>query len=384
MGNTGEDIVPVCINRPSVSMFTPNEVVMTGFASGGLTAETGAIVPTSDAMTDLAVATEEESDRIKFNIFNGRKRREVDEEYCLENGGNRGLRANMFCGRKRRDASTCYAAEGDAMLFQYPTGQYILGGILQGEGQVEADDSNRGLRANIFGGRKRRDNSNVASLLYTNVLRYASWIYKTSGVWSKIEEQPAFAFNAADYSPQNWKGDYPEFGLADLSRSLEAVIDALPALQIINDNSVEQLVDILNSAPAANQASGLDQFLCESDGNRGLKAIVFGGRKRRSANNQCLCGSEQAVAGGDRLKANIFGGRKRRDAGNENQCLNLNLDDLPVCGMNGDRLKMNFNLGRKRREASEEQCIGDSNLGQFLGGLLDNNCDKKFNFNLGK
>merc|ERR1712048_1100204 len=111
----------------------------------------------------------------------GRKRREVDEEYCLENGGNRGLRANIFGGRKRRDTPTCYAAEGDAMLFQYPTGQYILGGILQGEGQVEADDSNRrwaGPRA----GRKRRDNSNyVNSFAYTNVLKYAGWIYKISG-----------------------------------------------------------------------------------------------------------------------------------------------------------------------------------------------------------
>ena len=276
--STGDNIVPVCVNRPSVSMFTPHEVVMTGFGTGGLTSETGAIVSTSDAITDLAVALSKEGDRRWSGFDFGRKRRDgqsVNEEFCLENGGNR--RWDFDFGRKRRDAPVdpapvdpapvdpapvdpapvdptpdCYAAEGDAMLFQYPTGQYILGGILQGQGQVEADDSNRrwaGPRA----GRKRRDNSNyVNSFAYTNVLKYAGWIYKISGVYSKIEEQPASAFDSTVFSPENWKGDYLEFGLADLSRSLEALVEALPALQLINDNSVEKLVDILNSAPAAN------------------------------------------------------------------------------------------------------------------------------------
>jgi len=335
------EIVPACVNRPSMSLYTPHNVVVSGFFNQTLKTDIAHILDSTDgSLTVTPSVSDIGSDRAAFNLAGrwssgsrgvgfmnggfswGRKRRSTaSDDFCMMDASERMINFAGRWGRKRRSANStvCFGNEGDAMMFRYPSDQFILGGMLAKE-----------------------ENNN--ELKYINVLDYAHWIYETSKVWSNVATQSADKFSSSSWYDQSLTGDHLEMGLADLSRSVMSLSKALPALNIINQNGITELMNVLKSAGDVASVSGL---------------------------------TESTVS-------------------------DFNIDDKPICGMNYDEdRKMNlagrwsssgsrsFNFwntaggfGRKRR-STEESCFGTPALGKFLE-LLDSedngdDSDRKMN-----
>lgn len=300
-------IVPACYNRPSMSIYTPHNVVLSGFFNQTIKTDIAHMLDSSDgALTVTPSVSKIGGDRAGSNLalwgsrggtggnnVLGRKRRAVaNENFCKMDSSERALNLHLWQGRKRRSANStvCFGKAGDAMLFRYPTDQFILGGMLSDE-----EDSN--------------------GLKYINVLDYANWIYQTSNVWSDVKIQPANQFPSSAWYDKSWKGDNIEMALADLSRSVMSLSKALPALNIIKENGLNELINMLMSAGDVAAVSGLSDA---------------------SASN-------------------------------------FNLDDMQICGMSDDGSRAGWNkaiFGRRRR-STEASCFGTTALGKFLE-LLNN------------
>jgi hypothetical protein len=229
----------------------------------------------------------------------GRKRRSIEasEDFCLMDAEDRrlfgafgagGRKLFGSFGRKRRAANettpVCYGNKGDAMLFRYPSNQFILGGVLSSQKDTE--------------------------LNYINVLDYTHWIYETSKVWSDIQTQDAAQFSTSSWYDQAWTGDHLEMGLADLSKSVVALTKALPALNIIKANGLSELMNMLSNAGDIATVSGISE----------VKPAEF------NLDNMPICGMSE-VSEEDRRLFGAFGaggrklfggfGRKRRSAESE-------------------------------------------------------------------
>lgn len=308
---TFDQIVPACVNRPSMSIYTPHNVVLSGFFNQTIKTDIAHMLDSSDgALTVTPSVSKIGGDRAGSNLALwgsrggaggiiggpvwGRKRRAVaNENFCKMDSSERALNLHLWQGRKRRSANStvCFGKAGDAMLFRYPTDQFILGGMLSDE------EDNNGLK-------------------YINVLDYANWIYQTSNVWSDVKIQSANQFPSSAWYDKSWKGDHLEMALADLSRSVMSLSKALPALNIIKENGLNALINMLMSAGDVAAVSGLSDA---------------------SASN-------------------------------------FNLDDMPICGMSDDGSRAGWNKalfqGRRRR-STEASCFGTTALGKFLE-LLNN------------